>query len=54
MTQRALARIIGVTHATICLIENGRRHPTVPLARKIAQEFGVSIEALFEQVEIPA
>lgn len=54
MTQAALGRRVGLGKSTICLIEKGTRQPSFASARAIAAEFGVSIEELFDHVEIPA
>jgi putative transcriptional regulator len=48
MTQQQLADKAGVTRQTIIAIESGRYAPSLPLAFKIAQTFGISIEAVFQ------
>ncbi len=48
MTQKELANQIDVTRQTIHSIEKGRYAPSVGLALKLAQIFGVPVEALFE------
>ena len=48
MTQKELANRIDVTRQTIHSIEKGRYAPSVGLALKLAQIFGVPVEALFE------
>ncbi|MDH3292153.1 MAG: helix-turn-helix transcriptional regulator [Gemmatimonadota bacterium] len=48
MTQQELADRVGVTRQTILSIEKGRYNPSVGLAIRIAQTFGVPVEALFE------
>ena len=48
MTQQQLADKAGVTRQTIIAIEQGKYAPSLPLAFKIAQTFGVSIEAVFQ------
>lgn len=47
MTQQELADKVGVTRQTIIATESGRYAPSLPLAFKIAQTFGVSIEQVF-------
>lgn len=47
MSQEELADMVGVSRQTISLIELNRSIPSVVLAHKIANVFGVSIEALF-------
>jgi putative transcriptional regulator len=48
MTQQELADRVGVTRQTILSIEKGRYNPSVGLAIRIAEVFGVPVEALFE------
>jgi putative transcriptional regulator len=48
MTQQELADKVGVTRQTIIATESGRYAPSLPLAFKIAQVFGVSIEQAFQ------
>lgn len=47
LTQEDLAFAIGVTRQTIISIEKGNYVPSVLLAMKIAQCFGVSVEEVF-------
>lgn len=50
--QDELAKLMGVSRQTISSLENGRYNPSILLAHKIAQFFGMSIEEvfLFEEV----
>jgi len=48
MTQQQLADKAGVTRQTIIAIESGKYAPSLPLAFKIARNFGVPIEAIFQ------
>ena len=48
MTQQELAEKVGVTRQTIIATEAGRYAPSLPLAFKIAQTFGVPIEQVFQ------
>jgi putative transcriptional regulator len=48
MTQQELADRVGVTRQTIVSIEKGRYNPSVGLALRLAQTFGIAVEALFE------
>ncbi len=48
ITQRQLADKVGVTRQTIIAIESGKYAPSLPLAFKIARNFGVPIEAIFQ------
>jgi DNA-binding XRE family transcriptional regulator len=54
MTQEALGRRVGLNRASICSIEKGTRRPSLEKAQAIAAEFGVSIEEIFADVEVPA
>lgn len=47
-TQEELADRVGVTRKTINTIENGIFMPSVYLAIKIAQTFGVRVEDVFQ------
>jgi putative transcriptional regulator len=48
MTQQQLADKVGVTRQTIIAIEAGKYSPSLPLAFRIAQTFGVRIEDVFQ------
>jgi len=48
MTQQELADRVGVTRQTIIAIEAGKYAPSLPLAMRIAQTFGVPIEQVFQ------
>ena len=48
MTQQELADRVGVTRQTILSIERGRYDPSVGLALRLAETFGVPVERLFE------
>ncbi len=48
MTQQQLADRVGVTRQTIIAIEAGKYAPSLPLAFRIAQTFGVPIEQVFQ------
>ncbi|MFQ5690716.1 MAG: helix-turn-helix transcriptional regulator [Gemmatimonadota bacterium] len=48
MTQQELADRVGVTRQTILSIERGRYNPSVGLALRLAETFGVAVERLFE------
>lgn len=51
MTQQALADAAGVTRQTIVAIEKGKYSPSLELAFRIAQVFGVPIEQVFSYDE---
>ncbi len=48
ITQQELADRVGVTRQTILSIERGRYNPSVGLALRLADVFGVPVESLFE------
>jgi putative transcriptional regulator len=48
MTQQELADKVQVTRQTIIAIEAGKYAPSLPLAFRIAQTFGVPIEQVFQ------
>ena len=52
LTQEALANEIGVTRKTINTIETGKFVPSTILAIRIAQFFKITVEELFELIEI--
>lgn len=47
-TQEGLAKRLGVTRQTIISMEKGTYNPSLVLAFKIAHEFGMTIEDIFE------
>jgi putative transcriptional regulator len=47
-TQEELAHRVGVTRKTINTVETGKFMPSAYLAMRIAQEFEVPVEAVFE------
>lgn len=48
ITQEALANACGVTRQTIIALEAGRYAPSLELAFKIARNFGVGVEDVFQ------
>ena len=46
-SQAELAARLGVSRQTVNAIEKERYDPSLPLAFKIAEEFGTSIEQIF-------
>ena len=48
MTQQALAERIGATRQTIISIESGKYAPSLELAFRIADAFGVGLEEVFQ------
>ncbi len=47
ISQEKLAEKTNVTRQTIISIENGKYVPSLPLALKLAKEFGCKVEDLF-------
>lgn len=47
MTQEQLAEIVGVTRQTILAIESAKYSPSLELAFKIAEAFGVPLDEVF-------
>ena len=48
MTQSELAGKIGMTRQTVAAIEAGKYSPSLEAAFRIAQVFGVGLEAVFQ------
>ncbi len=51
MTQEELATRVGCTRQTIIALEQGKYVPSVELAFRIANTFGVSLEEVFQYQE---
>ena len=51
VNQQELGAMVGASRQTISLIERGDYSPSVTLAIKIAQVFGVSVEEVFQYEE---
>jgi len=49
MTQQALAEKVGATRQTVLAIEAGKYAPSLELAFRIADAFGVGVEAVFQR-----
>ncbi|MEM4546838.1 MAG: helix-turn-helix transcriptional regulator [Nitrososphaerota archaeon] len=47
ITQKELAERLGVSQPYISMLERGKRFPTLRIAMKLADIFGVPIEQLF-------
>lgn len=52
LSQAALGKRVGLTKATICQIETGKRRPSLAKAEKLAAEFGLPIEEILSYVEV--
>ena len=48
MTQKRLGELVGVSRQTMNVIENSKHAPTIDVAIRIADVFGVSVDDLFE------
>ena len=46
MTQAELAEQLGITQAAFSYIENGDKSPSLPVAKRMAQILGTSIDHL--------
>ncbi|MDD5705761.1 MAG: helix-turn-helix transcriptional regulator [Kiritimatiellae bacterium] len=53
MTQEQLADSVGVTRQTIIALEGQKYYPSLELAFRIAQAFGVRVEDVFQYEERP-
>jgi putative transcriptional regulator len=51
MSQREVAAALGVSRQTVIAIENGRYSPSLPLAFRIAQFFGSTVDEMFDASE---
>ena len=51
MTQEELAKRAGCTRQTIIALEQGKYVPSIELAFRIAEVFGVSLEEVFQYKE---
>ena len=47
MSQQTLAEKVGVTRQTIIAIEKNKYSPSLEVAFKISNEFGVALETIF-------
>ena len=52
MTQEELANRAGCTRQTIIALEQGKYVPSIELAFRIAKVFGVTLEEIFQYIEI--
>lgn len=49
MTQQDLANAIGVDRSLIAQVERGSRLPSIPIGKKIADYFGISLDELISE-----
>jgi putative transcriptional regulator len=54
MTQADLADRLGVTRQTVIAIEQGRYSPSLEMAFRIAQVFGVRLDEVFQYPDAEA
>lgn len=54
LSRKALADAVGVNPQTIGFLERGDYTPSLELAMKLAERFGVSVELLFSFRPFPA
>ena len=48
MTQQALADSVGITRQTVIALEKGKYYPSLELAFRIANKFGLRLEDVFQ------
>ena len=51
LSQAALGEQLDVSRQTVIAIETGRYDPSLKLAMRIARQFGVSVEEMFDDTE---
>lgn len=51
MTQQSLADRVGITRQTVIALEKGKYYPSLELAFRIAQAFGLPLDEVFEVCE---
>lgn len=49
LTQQALADRVGITRQTVVALEQGKYYPSLELAFRIAETFGVGVEEVFQR-----
>ena len=49
VSQRGLAKMLGVDNSTISLIESGKRNPSPGLGQRITDALGVPFGAIFKE-----
>ncbi len=52
-SQAELAERLGVSRQSVNAIETGKFDPSLPLAFRIARLFQMSIEAVFDDLDVP-
>ena len=53
MSRQALSEALGVNYQTVGYLERGEYNPSLELAFKISDVFGVPIEAVFSRTPFP-
>jgi putative transcriptional regulator len=48
LTQQTLADRVGITRQTVVALEQGKYYPSLELAFRIAETFGVGVEEVFQ------
>lgn len=48
MTQQELADLVGITRQTIIALEQGKYYPSLELAFRIARQFSLPLEDVFQ------
>lgn len=52
LSQRELARAVGISHGFLAEMERGNRQPSLAVARRIAEHFEISLGALCEETPL--
>jgi transcriptional regulator with XRE-family HTH domain len=47
----SLAEASGISRSYLCLILSGKRTPSLPVARKLAQSMDISLDDLYKRLE---
>lgn len=53
LTRQALAVALGINYQTIGYLERGEYNPSLELAFRIAEYFGMPLEAVFSRTPLP-
>ncbi len=49
LTQQTLADRVGITRQTVVALEQGKYYPSLELAFRVAETFGVGVEEVFQR-----
>lgn len=51
LLQKDIAYLTKITPAYYCLIENGKRRPSLERAKKLSNILGISLDKFYESIE---